>query len=74
MQTLPLREVQASLTSLIAAVETGEEIALTLHGRVIARIVPEARPAALRRQRRSETESTLESHTRIWTELVAPLD
>lgn len=42
MRTVPVVEMKARLSALLAEVVRGEEIAITRHGRVIARLVPEA--------------------------------
>lgn len=44
MRTVPVVEVKARLSALLADVARGEEIAITRHGRVVARLVPD-RPA-----------------------------
>jgi prevent-host-death family protein len=46
MRTVQIVEAKAKFSALIAAVEAGEEIAITRHGRVVARIVPEPRRMA----------------------------
>lgn len=42
MRTVKIAEAKARFSALLAAVEAGEEIAITRHGRVIARLVPDA--------------------------------
>lgn len=42
MRSVPVVEMKAHLSSLLVEVERGEEIAITRHGRVIARLVPDA--------------------------------
>lgn len=42
MRSVAVVEMKAHLSSLLAEVERGEEIAITRHGRVIARLVPDA--------------------------------
>ncbi|MBI4755775.1 MAG: type II toxin-antitoxin system prevent-host-death family antitoxin [Betaproteobacteria bacterium] len=42
MRTVPVVEMKSHLSALLAEVEGGAEIAITRHGRVIARLVPEA--------------------------------
>ncbi|MBM5810421.1 MAG: type II toxin-antitoxin system prevent-host-death family antitoxin [Gammaproteobacteria bacterium] len=42
MRTVQVVEVKAKLSSILAAVEAGEEIAITRRGRVVARLVPES--------------------------------
>jgi|PlaIllAssembly_1097288.scaffolds.fasta_scaffold137164_2 prevent-host-death family protein len=47
MRTVPVVEFKAHISSLLAAVEHGEEIAITRHGKVVARMVaPEPLTAA----------------------------
>lgn len=47
MKAVPVVEFKAHISSLLAAVEHGEEIAITRHGKVVARLVaPEPLPAA----------------------------
>lgn len=41
MRTVPVVEAKAKLSALLAEVALGEEIAITRHGQVIARLVPE---------------------------------
>ncbi len=40
MKTATVREVQHGLASVLSQVQNGQEIAVTKHGKVIARIVP----------------------------------
>jgi prevent-host-death family protein len=42
MRSVPVVEAKAHLSALLAEVEAGEEIAITRHGRVVARLVPDA--------------------------------
>ena len=42
MRTVQVVEAKAKFSALLAAVEAGEEIAITRHGRVVARMVPDA--------------------------------
>lgn len=42
MKTVPIVEMKSHLSALLAEVESGEEIAISRHGRVIARLVPDA--------------------------------
>jgi prevent-host-death family protein len=42
MRTVQVAEAKARFSALLAAVEAGEEISITRHGKVVARIVPEA--------------------------------
>lgn len=41
MRTVQVVEAKARFSALLAAVEAGEEIAITRHGKVVARIVPD---------------------------------
>lgn len=41
MKTVPVVEMKSHLSALLAEVEHGAEIAISRHGRVIARLVPE---------------------------------
>jgi prevent-host-death family protein len=41
MKNIPIVEAKAHFSALLAEVEAGEEIAVTRHGRVVARLVPE---------------------------------
>ena len=53
MQTIPIHQAKDRFSSLLQAVEDGEEIVITRHGKKIARIVREsdADPAESERQR-----------------------
>lgn len=46
MRSIPVVEAKAHFSSLLAAVEEGEEISITRHGRPIARLVPSPAPSA----------------------------
>lgn len=41
MRTVPVVEAKARFSALLAEVVLGEEIAITRHGQVVARLVPE---------------------------------
>ena len=41
MRSIQIAEAKAKFSALLAAVEAGEEIAITRHGRVVARLVPD---------------------------------
>ena len=41
MRAIQIVEAKAKFSALLAAVEAGEEIAITRHGRVVARLVPD---------------------------------
>lgn len=41
MRAIQIGEAKAKFSTLLAAVESGEEIAITRHGRVVARLVPD---------------------------------
>lgn len=76
MRTVQVVEAKAKLSSLLAAVEAGEEIAITRHGRVVARLVPDTpRMAAdLFRPLWEETDIDLEAPVDTPPEPVAALD
>ncbi|MFU8821745.1 MAG: type II toxin-antitoxin system Phd/YefM family antitoxin [Gammaproteobacteria bacterium] len=42
MRRVQVVEAKASFSALLAAVEAGETVAITRHGRVVARLVPDA--------------------------------
>jgi prevent-host-death family protein len=44
MKTATVRQVQHTLAYVISEVQKGQEIAVTKHGKVVARIVPASRP------------------------------
>lgn len=46
MQPVPVAEAKARLSSMLAAVEAGEEVVITRRGRVVARLVPEGEGSA----------------------------
>ena len=66
MRTVPVVEMKSHFSALLADVEQGEEIAISRHGRIIARLVPD-RP-----------EMAAEAFRAIWAEggmdLEAPAD
>ena len=76
MRTYQIVEAKAKFSALLAAVEAGEEIAITRHGRVIARLVPDSpRSAAdLFRPFWGETDIDLEAPLDKAPEPVAALD
>lgn len=41
MRTIQVVEAKSRFSALLAAVEAGEEVAITRHGKVVARLVPE---------------------------------
>ncbi|MEW6119353.1 MAG: type II toxin-antitoxin system prevent-host-death family antitoxin [Pseudomonadota bacterium] len=41
MKTVPVVEMKSHLSALLAEVAKGEEIAISRHGRIIARLVPD---------------------------------
>jgi prevent-host-death family protein len=41
MRTVPVVDAKAKFSALIAAAEGGEEIAITRHGKIVARLVPD---------------------------------
>ena len=46
MRSVPIVEAKAQFSALLAEVEAGGEIAVTRHGKVIARLVPDRRESA----------------------------
>lgn len=42
MRSVPVVEAKARLSALLAAVEAGEEVAITRHGKVVARLAPDS--------------------------------
>ena len=80
MRAVQVVEAKAKFSSLLAAVEAGEEIAITRHGRVVARLVPDTpRMAAdLFRPFWAETDIgpdiDLEAPADMVADPVAPLD
>ncbi|GAB6042432.1 type II toxin-antitoxin system Phd/YefM family antitoxin [Endothiovibrio diazotrophicus] len=41
MRTVQVVETKAKFSALLAAVEAGEEVLITRHGKIVARLVPE---------------------------------
>lgn len=41
MKTMPVVDVKAHLSAVLAEVESGQEIAITRHGKIVARLTPE---------------------------------
>jgi prevent-host-death family protein len=76
MHTIAIVEAKAGFSALIARVEAGEEVAITRHGKVVARLVPD-RPqmaAELFRSLPDVPESDLEAPEDLPPEPVAGLD
>lgn len=48
MRTIGAFEAKNRLSELLAAVENGEEVTITKHGRPVARLVPAGKPDAAR--------------------------
>lgn len=63
MHTVQVAEARVTFSALPAAVEAGEEVSITRHGKVVARIVPEAprMAAELFRPLWQESDSDLEA-------------
>lgn len=76
MRAVQVVEAKAKFSSLLAAVEAGEEIAITRHGRVVARLVPDTpRMAAdLFRPFWDEPDIDLAAPADLAPEPVPPLD
>ncbi|MBC5764367.1 type II toxin-antitoxin system Phd/YefM family antitoxin [Ramlibacter albus] len=67
MQTVPVHQAKDRFSALLQAVEDGEEIVITRHGKKIARIVKETEAApseAERERRRREAIEQLEAYQR----------
>ncbi|MCD6681087.1 MAG: type II toxin-antitoxin system prevent-host-death family antitoxin [Burkholderiaceae bacterium] len=76
MKTVPVVEVKAKLSALLAEVARGEEIAITRHGRIVARLVPD-RPTMASEAFRTfwnDEEIDLEAPEDLPAEPVLPLD
>lgn len=54
MREVPSSEAKAHLSQLLGAVERGETIVITRHGRAIARLVPEAEQGSIEVRRTME--------------------
>lgn len=76
MRSVPVVEAKTHFSALLAAVESGEEIAITRHGRVVARLTPDTpRMAAdLFRPFWAETDLDMEAPPDSLPEPVAALD
>jgi len=80
MRAVQIVEAKAKFSSLLAAVEAGEEIAITRHGRVVARLVPDTpRMAAdlfrpFWEEPNIEPDIDLEAPADLVAEPIAPLD
>jgi prevent-host-death family protein len=76
MRTIPIVEAKSHFSALLSEVEAGEEIAITRHGRVVARIVPD-RPrmaADVFRPFWGESDIDLEAPSDALPEPVPPLE
>jgi antitoxin (DNA-binding transcriptional repressor) of toxin-antitoxin stability system len=74
MRTVPITEAEVTIHSLFAAVEAGQEIALTRHGRVVVNLLPGARQPDSLHVRWGEARMALEAPPGMATELLSPLD
>ena len=74
MRTIQINEAETNFPALLAAVEAGEEIALTRQGRVVARMLPGPRRSPPPRQRWEEAKIALEASMGVATGLLSPLD
>ena len=76
MRAIQIAEAKAKFSALLAAVEAGEEIAITRHGRVVARLVPDTprMAAELFRPFWNDPDVELEAPMDQAAEPVAPLD
>jgi antitoxin (DNA-binding transcriptional repressor) of toxin-antitoxin stability system len=57
MQAVPIHQAKTQLSALIAAVEQGEDVVLTRHGKRVARLVrePDALPPSIEARRQAIT-------------------
>ena len=76
MPAVQVVDAKAKFSSLLAAVEAGEEIAITRHGRVVARLVPDAPRMAIELFRPfwESSEIDIEAPADRAPDAVAPLD
>lgn len=76
MRTVQIDESETTYRTLLDAVEAGEELALTRHGRIVARVLPgSAYPTGTRTAGfRGASERVLETRYTIETGLISPLD
>lgn len=76
MRTVPIHDAEISLATLLSVVEAGEEVMLTRHGRIVARLVPgHARSASNPPDSRwGDSRMRLEARAMVHTGLLAPLD
>ncbi|MDP2878041.1 MAG: type II toxin-antitoxin system prevent-host-death family antitoxin [Sulfuricella sp.] len=76
MRTIPIVEAKSHFSALLSEVEAGEEIAITKHGRIVARIVPDKpRMAAdVFRPFWNESDIDLEAPSDSLPESVPPLE
>ena len=75
MRTVPVVEAKSHFSALLGEVEAGEEIAITRHGRVVARLVPDTpRTAAEVFRRLGGADMDLDPPTDMAPEPVATLD
>lgn len=76
MRTIPIVEAKSHFSALLSDVEAGEEIAITKHGRIVARIVPDKpRMAAdVFRPFWQESDIDLEAPAGSLPEVVPPLE
>lgn len=76
MRIIRINEAEASFSALVSAVEAGEELALSRHGRIVARMLPgiQQTDAASCRRGRAESDLLAASRFSIETGLISPLD
>lgn len=76
MRTVQIKEAETSFSVLLNAVEAGEEVAITRHGRLVARMIPGARRSALppSPSRGGDSRMALDAPEVMETGLLAPLD
>ncbi len=76
MRIIRINEAEASFPALLSAVEAGEELALSRHGRIVARMLPGLQQTSGVSWRHRHEDSEMQSVSRFAIEsgLISPLD
>ena len=74
MQTIPVHQAKDRFSALLQAVEEGEEIVITRHGRKIARIVREAEAAPSEAERERIRREAIERRRANQVSVKHPVD